>query len=160
VRVLLVCDNARATAQVRTALLGDPEVDILEVRTPQRGIQQLDDVGGFDIVIADADTTPTGGLVVSREVKAREYLGRDMPPVLVLIAREQDRYLAGWSLADASVLKPLDPFDLAEVVRSLVERKPVPELPGVRPSSGALPGDALGIEEGRVRAAAPLSGGP
>ena len=145
-RILLVTTDRRISLSVTTALLGLPDLDILEVRTPQRALQQLDDVGGFALVIADADTAPTGGFALSREVKARVRMGRDVPPVLLLIARQDDKWLAEWSEADAFIRKPVDPFDLREVVEALVEGRAIPVLPRVHAGGGPLRAAARQVE--------------
>ncbi|HWB73150.1 MAG TPA: response regulator [Egibacteraceae bacterium] len=129
--LLLVSDKPQVSRQVTSAFLGEDDVDIVEVGAPQRALDLLDEGRSFDVVIAEADTTPMGGMALSREVKARAGMGRDMPPVVLLIAREQDRWLAKWSQADACVLKPVDSFDLAAVAQALAEGEPVPALPGV-----------------------------
>lgn len=129
--MLLVSGDPRVTAQVTTALAGRTDFDVTEVATPQRALQQLDDEGPFDIVVADNDTHPTGGFYLAREVRARGQMGRAVPPVVLLIARKQDAWLSDWAQADAWVCKPADPFDLAEVIAALVDGRPVPALPGI-----------------------------
>ncbi len=135
-KVLVVCQEPRVSASIADALIGDTEIEILEVRTPQRALQQLDEVGGWDLVLADADTQPTGGFSLSRDVKARETMGQDVPPVVLLLARDQDKFLAKWSQADAFVLKPADPFDLHAVIAAVVAGEDVPDLPGVGSTRG------------------------
>lgn len=130
-KILLVSGDARVTMQVTTALLGTPDVEVVEVHLPQQALALLDQGTYFDILVADNDTWPTGGFALSREVKARSVMGEDMPPVLLLLARDQDRWLSDRSGADAYILKPVDPFDLAETVRALVQERPLPALPGV-----------------------------
>lgn len=129
-KLLIVSSSTRLTHQLLSALIGE-DLTYTEVRTPQRGLALLDEGEKFDLVLGDNDTHPTGGFFLAREIKAREHMGQAMPPVVLLIARREDTYLARWSEADAWVLKPVDPFDLAEVVSSLVERRPVRALPGV-----------------------------
>lgn len=146
-RILLVSTNPRISMEVTSALVGEDDVDVLEVRTPERALQQLDDEGGFDLVIADADTAPTGGFALAREMKAREDMDREMPPVILLIARSQDKFLAKWSRADAFIRKPVDPFNLAEVIDALREGVPVPELPHVGSARGPLPSDLEGVDD-------------
>jgi DNA-binding response OmpR family regulator len=158
VNVLLVSTNPRLTVQVQTALLGRDNLQVTEVRTPQRALQQLDDVGGFDIVIADADTAPTGGFFLAREMQARGEMGVALPPLILLLAREVDKFLAKWSRADAYVIKPVDPFHLAAVLDSLVAGEEVPVLPGVGSARGELPADLQGIEG--PQAAPPAAAGP
>lgn len=160
-RTLLVSTNPRISMEVTTALVGEPDVDVLEVSTPQRALQQLDDEGGFDLVIADADTAPTGGFALAREIKARVEMGRDMPPVVLLIARDADKFLAKWSRADAYIRKPVDPFNLNEVVRAVREGVPVPELPHVGSAQGPLPDDvAVPLGAGNAPGSPMGSSGP
>ena len=130
VKILLVSGGPSLTRQVTAALPMDAEV--LEVRTPQRALAVLDERNQtFDMIIADGDTHPTGGFSLTRDVKARVTDGRDMPVVMLLIARPQDQYLARWAQADTWIVKPIDPFDLAEVIQALLRGDDVPALPGV-----------------------------
>lgn len=129
-RILLVSSGPSLTRQVTSALPADAEV--IEVRTPQRGLAVLDEgEHTFDVILGDADTHPTGGFYLAREIRARQTDGHEVPPVVLLIARPQDEYLSQWSQADAWILKPVDPFDLAEVLEALGAGRPVPALPGV-----------------------------
>ena len=130
-KILLVSGGPSVTAQVTTALLGE-DFRYFEVRTPQAALKVLEDDPSYDLILADCDTHPTGGFFLAREVRLRSADGQPMPPLVLMIARAQDEYLARWSEADAWVLKPVDPFDLAETIESLVERRPVPALPGVQ----------------------------
>jgi CheY-like chemotaxis protein len=130
VKILLVSSGPSLTRQVTSALpLG---ADVTEVRTPQRGLALLDEgEHTFDVILGDADTHPTGGFHLVREIRARQTDGRQVPPVVLMIARPQDDYLAKWAQVDAWILKPIDPFDLAEVLEALGAGRPVPALPGV-----------------------------
>lgn len=130
-KLLVVTQDPRVSLQITSALADDESVEIMEVRTPQRALQQVDDVGGWDVVLGDADTAPTGGFYLARELKARVQMGRDVPPIVLLIARDQDKFLAKWSKADAYVIKPVNPFDFHQVVGAVVAGDEVPELPGV-----------------------------
>lgn len=131
VKILLVSGDDRVTMHVASALLGTPDVEFVEVRLPEHALALLDQGRYFDVLVADNDTWPTGGFALSREVKARSMMGEDMPPVLLLLARDQDRWLSDQSEADAYILKPIDPFDLAETLQALVQERPLPVLPGV-----------------------------
>lgn len=130
-KILLVSGDQRVTMQVTTALLGTPDVELVEVGLPEQALVLLDQGTYFDVLVADNDTWPTGGFALTREVKARSAMGEDMPPVLLLLARDQDRWLSDRSGADAYIRKPVDPFDFAETVWALVEERPLPTLPGV-----------------------------
>ncbi len=145
-KVLVVNQDPQLSLLMTSALVGEDEISLLEVRTPERALQQLDDAGGFDLVLADADTAPTGGFALAREVKTRAKMGRDVPPVVLLLARSQDRYLAKWSEADAFLLKPADPFDLHAVITAVVTGGDIPDVPGVG-WLGEVP-EVLGVPEG------------
>jgi CheY-like chemotaxis protein len=130
-RILLVADHPSAAAQVKGAVEGWRDAAVLHVSMPKRALALIDEGERFDVVVADNDTAPTGGLALCREVKARGQMGRDVPPVVLLIARTQDRWLANWAQADAHVLKPADPFDLREAIEAVAAGQPVPALPGI-----------------------------
>src|SRR3712207_8874086 len=49
---------------------------------------------------SDGEAQPTGGLALSRQLD--EELA-DRPAVCVLVARQQDRWLAHWSMAEATL---------------------------------------------------------
>jgi hypothetical protein len=55
----------------------------------------------------------------------------DCPPIIVLIARKDDAWLASWSLADGVITQPLDPVAAAEVVAEQLRRR-LAGLPVVR----------------------------
>lgn len=73
----------------------------------------------FDVLILDGEATPYGGLGVCRQIKNEIF---DCPPIMVLIGRPDDGWLAAWSQADAVVPHPLDPAALAQGVAGLVAR--------------------------------------
>jgi hypothetical protein len=55
----------------------------------------------------------------------------DCPPIVVLVARKDDGWLASWSLADAVISRPLDPVTAAEVVADQLRNR-VSGIPVVR----------------------------
>jgi len=67
----------------------------------------------FDLVILDGEAAKSGGMGICRQMK-HEYF--DCPPVLLLVGRPDDAWLATWSEADAAVAHPLDPFVLRDAV--------------------------------------------
>lgn len=159
--VLLVTPSPRIAQQVTAALGPDTGAAITQVAAPQRALALLDEGQRFDVVVADNDTAPAGGFHLSREIKARAQMGNDMPPIVLLIARPQDRFLSKWSQADANVLKPADPFDLAEVIDAVVRGAPVPALPGVGSQPTATLADVPGpdYEQAGVEQSGGVTGG-
>jgi DNA-binding response OmpR family regulator len=122
--VLVYSNSADLRAQVRTAVGRRPAPDVgrlewVECATNAEVVAQLDE-GGLDVVILDGEAQPTGGMGLARQFK---YEIDDCPPIVVLIARRQDGWLASWSLADAVIHMPLDPIEAAEVVAEQIRRR-------------------------------------
>ena len=86
-----------------------PRIDWVECATNAEVVEQID-LGGIDLVILDGEAQPTGGMGLARQFK---YEIDDCPPIIVLVARPQDGWLASWSLADAVISQPLDPVTAA-----------------------------------------------
>lgn len=93
-----------------------PRLDYLEVATAAVVIENMD-VGGFDLVILDGEAAPVGGLGLAKQLRDELEI---VPPILVLIGRPDDRWLADWSRADASVPHPIDPLRLRDAVNALL----------------------------------------
>jgi DNA-binding response OmpR family regulator len=122
--VLVYSNLAEVRAQVRTAVGRRPapdtgRVEWVECETNAQVVEQVDE-GGLDLVIVDGEAQPTGGMGLARQFK---YEIDDCPPIVVLIARPQDAWLASWSLADAVIHMPLDPIEAAEVVAEQIRRR-------------------------------------
>lgn len=128
VRVLLYSDDRTTREEVRLALgkrvAADlPELEIFEVAT-QPVVLQTMDAGGIDLVILDGEATPSGGIGLCHQLK-NEII--DCPPVLLLLARPADAWLATWSRADGMVGYPLDPIRLPAAVAELLRAKDAAE---------------------------------
>lgn len=67
----------------------------------------------FDLLILDAEAKKLGGMGLAHELYTEM---EHRPPVVLLTARPQDRWLAAWARADAVVPRPLD--TLAQAVAS------------------------------------------
>lgn len=125
--VLVYSDDVNTRAAVRLALGRRPapelpRVEILECATPAAVIAAMD-AGGIDVAVLDGEAVPAGGMGICRQLKDEIYR---CPPVLVLIGRPQDGWLATWSRADAVVSHPLDPIAVADAVASLMRRRLLP----------------------------------
>jgi len=92
-----------------------PEVRVLEVATQPAVITAMD-AGGIDLAILDGEAVP-GGMGLCRQLK--DEIVR-CPPILVLIGRADDAWLATWSRADGAVAHPVDPMRLPAVVADLL----------------------------------------
>lgn len=121
VGVLLYSDDAQTRAEVRLAVgrrAGSdlPAVEWTETATHAAVVEQAES-GRFVALVLDAEAAKAGGLGVCRQLKSEIY---DCPPVLVLIARPQDAWLAAWSEADAVVRVPFDPMELRDSLAGLL----------------------------------------
>jgi CheY-like chemotaxis protein len=92
-------------------------IDVVALDTGGATIARLDE-GGVDLVILDGEAAPTGGLGIARQIKDEID---DPPPVVLIVARRDDAWLATWSRAEAVVQHPVDPVTLANAVSSLIE---------------------------------------
>jgi len=122
--VLLYSDDVTTRDKVKLAVGRRPAPDLplvewVEVATEPAVIRRLD-AGGIDVVVLDGEATPAGGLGICRQLKDEIFR---CPPLLVLIGRPQDGWLATWSRADGVVSYPLDPIDVAAAVAELMRRR-------------------------------------
>ncbi len=132
--VLVYSDDRSTREQVRRALgrrpaAGLPLLEYVECATEPAVIARMD-AGGVDLAILDGEAVPAGGMGVCRQLKDEIYR---CPPVLVLIGRADDAWLATWSRADAAVSHPLDPVELAAAAAGLLAARtgvPVPRPAG------------------------------
>lgn len=120
-RILLHSDDLTVREQVRLAVgprlaAGAPAIEWLEVATAD-AIVDRKDLAEFDLLILDGEADKVGGMGLCRQLKNEIYR---CPRIVVLTGRPQDAWLASWSLADASVARPLDPFEVQRTVAAQV----------------------------------------
>jgi DNA-binding response OmpR family regulator len=96
-----------------------PEAEIIDVATEPMLFRLLD-AGGVDVMILDGEAQPAGGMGVCRQAKDEIF---NCPPVLLIIGRPDDGWLATWSRADAVVSHPIDPVDLARELATLMRQR-------------------------------------
>ena len=121
--VLVYSDDAATREKVRLSLGRRPAPDIarleyVECSTGREVVDTLD-AGGIDLAILDGEATPEGGIGLSRQLKNELAV---CPPILLLLGRRDDRWLAHWSQTDAAVPHPIDAIELAEVTAELLRR--------------------------------------
>lgn len=117
VTVLLYSDDRSTRAEITTlvgrrASIDTPLIDWLEVATAETVVEEVER-GGVDLIVLDGEAAKVGGMGLCRTLKTEVF---ECPPVLLLIARQQDAWLASWSEADAVVAAPFDPVELQEAV--------------------------------------------
>ncbi|GAA1507916.1 hypothetical protein [Streptomyces albidochromogenes] len=119
--VLVYSDNAHTREQVRLAAGRRPAADVppvefLECATLPAVLTALNG-GGVDVCVLDGEAVPAGGMGVCRQIKDEVF---NCPPVLLLIGRPQDSWLATWSRAESAVTLPVDPVEFADALASLL----------------------------------------
>jgi CheY-like chemotaxis protein len=77
----------------------------------------VDSKADVDLFILDGEAAPEGGMGLARQLKDEVF---NCAPVLVITGRKEDAWLAAWSLAEASVVHPIDPFTLAKSAAELL----------------------------------------
>ncbi|MER5373631.1 MULTISPECIES: hypothetical protein [unclassified Streptomyces] len=122
--VLVYSDDARTREQVRLATgrrpaPDSPVVEFIECATHAAVLKELD-AGGVDVVVLDGEAVPMGGMGLCRQIKDEVFR---CPPVLLLIGRPQDAWLATWSRAEAAVTLPVDPVEFAAALAALLREK-------------------------------------
>ncbi len=122
-QILLVADEPGFRDRLGLALerleLSGEEVTFLEAANGNDALV-LAEAHHPDLVVADVAATPYGGYGLTRDLKANPETAC---PVILILDRYQDEWLARWSGADALVYRPVDPFALAQVASRLLEEE-------------------------------------
>jgi DNA-binding response OmpR family regulator len=123
VRVLLVSPDANARDLMRVSVgsierrLGEP-VSFLDAVDGEQGAR----IGlreRPDAVVADEIASRAGAFSLAKDLRGAldPYLG----PIVILLERKHDAWLARWSGANAWFVRPVDPFELADRLVELIE---------------------------------------
>jgi DNA-binding response OmpR family regulator len=123
-KVVVFSHDADVRAQMRMAIGGKPapdvpDAEVIEVATAPALFRLLDS-GGADVMVLDGEAQPAGGMGICRQAKDEIY---DCPPVLLVIGRRDDGWLATWSRAEAVISHPIDPVALAETLAGLMRAR-------------------------------------
>ena len=121
--VLIASDSPAVTAEVQSVL---PATDY-EVRVVRDGPSVVPNVrtAAPDLVILDFQIGNMGGMATCLDLRL-EHSGGRLPavPVLLLLDRRADVFLARRSAAQGWVIKPLDPIRLRKAVKSILDGDP------------------------------------
>ena len=120
--IVIYSDDQTVRAQI-TAALGkklpgeEHPHKVVEFATADALRLYLGENRKADLFILDGEAVPEGGLGLAHALKDELV---DCPPVMVVIARPQDSWLATWSGAEAIISHPIDPFTLGSKVAGLL----------------------------------------
>lgn len=121
-RVLVVSEDATERLRAVSALHlhTAADVEVVETSSAGRAREVLTEDRDFDVLVVDGDLYPKGGFALLYGLRAQDELHeRPSPPAVVLLGREQDRWLADWAGANQVLLKPTSPFALARAVEAV-----------------------------------------
>jgi DNA-binding response OmpR family regulator len=123
-KVVVYSHDADTRARVRLAIgrrpaADVPEAEIIDVATEPM-LWRILDAGGADVLVLDGEAQPAGGMGVCRQAKDEIS---NCPPVLLIIGRADDGWLATWSRADAVISHPIDPIALARELAGLMRQR-------------------------------------
>ncbi len=117
--ILIAADSLSVFDDIRS-VVEDPDTTVRWVR---RGEDVREEVNArpADLVIADMQIGTMGGIAVAMDLKLEADAGRLEPcPVLLILDRRPDVFMARRSGAEGWIVKPLDPIRLRTAVTALL----------------------------------------
>ncbi len=147
---ILVASDAPSVRRDIASVTEGPGLEVVEASSGPEVVQMvLDDPP--DLVVVDLQMGNMGGMAVCLELRLEEsYLDIPHVPVLMLLDRRPDVFLARRSGAEGWLVKPLDPLRVRRATRALLggatyhdeSYQPVPVLVGgPQPSLPGARGD-------------------
>ncbi|HEV2368871.1 MAG TPA: response regulator [Acidimicrobiales bacterium] len=141
--ILVASDLATLRREIEAVISG-PDVTVRSVTSGPEVVAFVAEESP-DLVIVDMQMGNMGGMAVCLELRLQEsYDAIDHIPVLMLLDRRPDVFLARRSSAEGWLVKPLDPIRIRRATEALLAGdtyhdesfQPVPVL-SVRPAAGA-----------------------
>ena len=140
-QTILVASDAPTLRREIEAVISGPDREVVSVVSGPEVIASVTEESP-DLVIVDMQMGNMGGMAVTLELRLQEsYDALDHVPVLMILDRRPDVFLARRSGAEGWLVKPLDPLRLRRAVNSLLDDgtfaddsfTPVPVLVGSEP---------------------------
>lgn len=118
-RILIVADEKGLLNEIREGT-DDDDAEFFEARTSEAALELAADVEP-DLVIADSQIQSMGGVALAFDLQHEESADR-LPhiPVLLLLDRRADVFLARRASVEGFLLKPLDPIRLRRAKDALL----------------------------------------
>lgn len=139
--VLVASDSKSVRESVQTSLVR-PGFTVVQA---ERGQDVTPYVASSppDLVILDLQIGNMGGVATALDLRLEHSAGRcPAVPILLLLDREADRFLANRAQVDAVLVKPFDPGTLRRRVKTLLEQAEEtspPEEGAPEPAGGSAP---------------------
>ncbi len=119
--VLIAADEEWVREDVKEVLSVMPDISVREVASGAAVVPAVQEMPP-DLVVADLQIGNMGGMAVCMELRLEESGGRvGHVPVLLLLDRRADVFLARRADAEGWLVKPLDPIRVRKAVRALLE---------------------------------------
>ena len=140
-QTVLVASDAPTLRREVEAVISGPDIEVRSVTSGPEVVSFVAEESP-DLVIVDMQMGNMGGMAVCLELRLQEsYDAVDHIPVLMLLDRRPDVFLARRSSAEGWLVKPLDPLRLRRAVQALLDDgtfyddsfTPVPVLVGAEP---------------------------
>jgi DNA-binding response OmpR family regulator len=120
-RVLVVADETWTRNRVHAAL-SEPGFELRDVTDPTDVVTALRD-NDPDVVVVDLQIASKGGMAITRSLRhAEEIDGIDHVPVVLLLDRRADAFIAKRAGAEAWVQKPFAADELRRALVTATER--------------------------------------
>jgi DNA-binding NarL/FixJ family response regulator len=118
---IVVASDAPSVRAEVVAVVGESGTEVVEIDSGH-GVAPAVEEYRPDLVIVDLQMGSMGGMAVCLELRLEESYG-NLPhvPVLMLLDRRADVFLARRSDAEGWVVKPLDPVRLRRAARALAD---------------------------------------
>jgi DNA-binding LytR/AlgR family response regulator len=118
--VLVYSSNEGTRRRILTALGARPspglELTFVQAETG-REVVSICDGGEIDLAILDGEAAPTGGIGLGRQLKSELD---EPPPVLLVVGRRDDAWLATWSRAEGVTAHPIDAVRITQAAVDLL----------------------------------------
>lgn len=116
--LVLASDAASVRDEIKSVL--DAPATIVETSEGRKVIELVDEYSP-DLVILDLQIGSMGGIAVSLDLRLEEGAGRlDYVPILLLLDRRADVFLAKRAGFEGWLIKPFDPVRLRQATRALL----------------------------------------
>ncbi|WCO66602.1 response regulator [Iamia majanohamensis] len=120
-RTVLLATDADWIADDVDAALADDDTEIVRTRVGSDVLDLTHELAP-DLIVLDLQIGNMGGMAACMALRLEEGAGRLEPvPVLMMLDRPHDRFLARRSAADGWITKPLDPFRLRRAATALLD---------------------------------------
>lgn len=128
ITVLIYSDDRTTREQLRLALgtkvAADlPEIKVVETATAPALLKAARE-NAADLLVLDGEAVPAGGMGLAHQIKDEIV---DPAPIVLLVAREADAWLATWSQAEAVSAYPIDPVRLPRTIAEVIRTHVLPQ---------------------------------